>query len=185
MVKYWNAILAALAIFACGVVTGGLVVSHVYKSKATPARAGLAAAADPAPVPVPAKSAATAEPRRVLSGKAPVRQSFERIASTRVEFLERISRHLNLSDEQNDQIAEILRNRQDRVKQISDRVGPEIHGELRLANQEIRRILNPDQRRRFERMHRMRMQQRRPFGGPKGGGQFPRNHEPKRAGNPL
>ncbi len=184
MVKYWNAILAALAIFACGVVTGGLVVSHVYKSKATPARAGIAEATDPTPVPVPARAAPTAEPRRILSGKAPVRQSFERIAKSRVEFLERISRHLNLSEEQHQQVAEILRNRQDRVKQISDRIGPEIHGELRLANQEIRRLLDPDQRRRFERMHRMRMPQRRPF-GPKGDGQFPRNQEPKPAGNPL
>ncbi len=186
MVRYWNAILAALAIFACGVVTGGLVVSHIHKSNATPARAGIAEPDDlaPVPVPVPTKVAPTAEPQRISKGKAPIRQSIERIARTRVEFLERMSRNLNLSDEQRDRIAGIIRDRQDRVQQISDRIGPEIHGELRQANEEIRRLLNPEQRRRFERMHRMRMQQRRPF-GPKGGGQFPRNQEPKPADNPL
>lgn len=179
MVNYWNAILAALAIFACGVITGGLVVSHVYKSRPTPARAGIVEPDNSAPVAVPSRPTPTAEPTRISQTKAPVRQSFERIAKARVDFLDRMSRNLNLSSDQRAQVQDILRNRQNRVKQISDRIGPEIHGELRLANEEIRRILNPEQRRRFERIRRMHMQQRKPFGS-KEGRQFPR----KPAGDP-
>jgi type IV secretory pathway VirB10-like protein len=186
MVKYWNAILAALAIFACGVITGGLVVSHVYKSNPTPAQAGIATSnlPAPAPAPVPPPTAPTVEARPVAKDRAPVKKSFERVAKSRVEFLERISRGLNLSEEQRDRISGILRKRQNRVKKISERVGPEIRDELKLANEEIRRVLDSDQRRRFERMHRMRLQQLRQL-APQGGAQPTRKQDSKPAGDRL
>lgn len=189
MVKYWNAILASLAIFACGVITGGLVVSHVYESKPAPARAGIAQAeAEKSPVPpsVPAQSAPKpeAEASKISQFKAPVRQSFERIAKVRVDYLDRISRNLKLSDDQRDKVAKILRNRQNRVKQISDRIGPEIQGELRQANDEIRRLLTPEQRRRFERIRRMHLQQKKP-GGSKEGRLFQRKQDSPPQSPPL
>jgi len=70
------------------------------------------------------------------------------------------------------------------VKKISERVGPEIRDELKLANEEIRRVLDSDQRRRFERMHRMRLQQLRQL-APQGGAQPTRKQDSKPAGDRL
>lgn len=153
--KYWNVVFAALAIFACGVITGGLVVSHVYRANPPAARAGLAPAPEDGGKRV-VEPAAPVEPSR----PAPIRQGLEWAAKARVDFLLRASRQLDLSEEQRLEIDRILRERQERVQRISQRIGPDIRTELRLVNEEVRAVLSPEQRRRFERMLHERMRMR-------------------------
>lgn len=164
--KYWNVVLAALAIFACGVMTGGLVVSHVYRSHPPAALAHTSSEGEMAPR------------REKMGSRIPSRGSLEWIAKARMDFLERIGHQLQLSDEQGEKIGQILRDRQAGVKRISERIEPDIRNELRQANEEVRDVLTPNQQRLFERIMRSRMQQRRQTGpGPNFGA--PENRGPK------
>lgn len=162
--KYWNVVMAALAIFGCGVVTGGLVVSHVYRSQPSAALAHTEPDLDR-----PSKSES-------VRSRIPSRGSLEWIAKARIDFLDRMGRQLELSEGQRKEIGGILRERQAGVKRISERIEPDIRNELRQANEEVRAVLTPLQSRRFERIMRARMQQRRPT-GPNGG--LPMNRGPR------
>lgn len=164
--KYWNVVLAALAIFACGVVTGGLVVSHVYRSNPPAALAHTSPEGDPAPRP------------ENLRPRIPTRGSLDWIAKARIDFLDRIGHQLQLSDEQHEKIGQILRERQAGVKRISERIEPDIRNELRLANEEVRAVLTPMQQRLFERIMRAQLQQRRQT-GPGANPGAPQNRGPK------
>lgn len=148
--KYWNVVLAALAIFACGVITGGLVVSHIYRGNPPAALAHTSSVGEVAPRPENMRS------------RIPSRGSLEWIAKARIDFLDRIGHQLQLSDAQREKIGHILRERQAGVKRISERIEPDIRDELRRANEEVRGVLTPMQQRLFERIMRARMQQRGP-----------------------
>ena len=78
----------------------------------------------------------------------------------RREFLDRMDHELNLSREQYDRIASIMKQSQERTRK---RVGPEIQEELRQVRREIRAELTPDQAKRFEEFQREVRRPQRPL----------------------
>jgi Spy/CpxP family protein refolding chaperone len=121
VVNAWKPILAALVIFAAGVVTGGLTVQIRQPRPAT----------DPA-------------------GNAPIRKvpAMPREAQLR-ELSRRMQAELDLAPEQRDRIEAIVRDSQERMKSVRDEVGKKIGEEFREMRQKIRGELTPDQRRKF------------------------------------
>jgi len=68
----------------------------------------------------------------------------------RLEFLRRIQRELDLSEEQRERIDKALKQSQERTRKIMDPVVPQLHQELLRAKAEFREILTPAQQARFD-----------------------------------
>lgn len=117
----WKPILAALVIFAAGVVTGGLTVT--LRPPSRPAHPGAAPARKPAALP--------------------------REAQLR-ELSRRMEKDLALKPDQRQRIEAIIHDSQDRMKSVWDQVGPKVREEFREMRQKIRAELTEDQRRKFE-----------------------------------
>ena len=117
----WKPILAALVIFAAGVVTGGLTVQI----------------RQPRTAPNP-------------GGTAPIKKvpAMPREAQLR-ELSHRMQAELDLAPEQRDRIEAIVRDSQERMKAVRDEVGKKIGEEFREMRQKIRSELTPDQRKKF------------------------------------
>jgi Spy/CpxP family protein refolding chaperone len=120
VVNAWKPILAALVIFAAGVVTGGLTVQIRH----------------PRPAPNPGGN--------VPTKKVPM----PREAQLR-ELSRRMQAELDLAPEQRDRIEAIVRGSQERMKTVREEVGKKIGEEFREMRQRIRSELTPDQRRKF------------------------------------
>jgi hypothetical protein len=71
-------------------------------------------------------------------------------------FRAELERRLQLTPEQSDAIERIMREGQERVREISSLVNPELQAELRAVRAEIRDTLTPEQRREFEEIIRTR-----------------------------
>jgi Spy/CpxP family protein refolding chaperone len=121
VVNAWKPILAALVIFAAGVVTGGLTI-HIREPRLAPSP----------------------------GTNAPVRKvpAMPREAQLR-ELSRRMQAELDLAPEQRDRIEAIVRDSQERMKSVRDEVGKKIGEEFREMRQKIRGELTPDQRRKF------------------------------------
>jgi hypothetical protein len=130
-VNYWKVILATVVIFGAGVVTGGLLV-HLARM----------------PVPPP-KAPASGRPAEPASAGA----------GTRLEFLRRAQRELELTADQRDRLSKILHESQERTKQIMEPVTPQIREELRRTRAEFVEALTPAQRIRFNELARQQQQQ--------------------------
>ena len=117
----WKPILAALVIFAAGVVTGGLTIQL----------------REPRPAPVPVE-------------KTPVRKvpAMPREAQLR-ELSRRMQAELDLAPEQRDRIEAIIHDSQERMKTVRDEVGKKIGEEFREMRLKIRGELTPEQRKKF------------------------------------
>jgi len=118
-VNTWKPILAALVIFAAGVVTGGLTVNL----RKQPAR-----------------------PRGAVAAKKPV--AMPREGQLR-ELSRRMQAELDLTPEQRERIEAIIHDSQERVKALRDEVGQKTSEEFREMRQKIRSELTPEQRRKF------------------------------------
>jgi len=81
---------------------------------------------------------------------------------------EKLTHELNLTDQQQQQVATIVASHGKRVDAVWANVRPQIHQEIDAANREISAILTPDQRAKFEKL-RMHLGPRRGPGGPGGG----------------
>jgi Spy/CpxP family protein refolding chaperone len=119
-VTAWKPIVAALLIFAAGVVTGGLTVN--LRQPSPPRSSG-----------VPVKKVAP------LPREAQLR-----------ELSRRMQNELDLTPAQRDRVEAIIHGSQDRMKTVWDQVGPKIREEFREMRQKIRGELTPVQRKRFE-----------------------------------
>jgi Spy/CpxP family protein refolding chaperone len=129
-VNAWKIILATMVIFGTGVITGGLLVRHSQR----------------------------VWPRQIIQHQAPARPvTSGNFGGSRLEFLRRAERELHLSAQQRQQVEEILRNSQERIKKLMDDVSPAVKDEVQRAREEFRSILTPDQR---ERMDDLLKQQR-------------------------
>ena len=122
MVNAWKPILAALVIFAAGVVTGGLTV-QVRQPRPAPNNPG---------------------------GNAPSKKmpAMPREAQLR-ELSRRMQAELNLAPEQRNSIETIVRDSQERMKAVRDEVGKKVGEEFREMLHKIRSELTPDQRKKF------------------------------------
>ena len=125
----WKPILAALVIFAAGVVTGGLTV----KLRAPPLR--------PAPGPLPMDQRPGIAPR--WEGQIH-------------ELSKRMEKHLDLTSDQRGNIEALIRQSQKRMRGIWEEIAPRTRDEFRQMRQKIRAELTPEQRKRFEELFRER-----------------------------
>jgi Spy/CpxP family protein refolding chaperone len=71
-------------------------------------------------------------------------------------IVNRLDRRLDLTDAQRAQVAAIVNRRHARVASVWRSVRPQVAAEIAAANEEIARVLTPEQRARFEKM-RLRM----------------------------
>ena len=115
----WKVILATMVIFGCGVVTGALLITTVGHSPAPALRAG-ARNNPPSPLQI-----------------------------QRVEFFHRMEKQLNLTAEQRERIAKIMRASQDRTKPLWDAIAPQMRREVKRVQEEIRQELTPEQQTKF------------------------------------
>ena len=71
-------------------------------------------------------------------------------------MVNRLDRRLDLSDAQRKKVEEIIYRRHRNIDAMWDGVRPKVRAEIEAANDEIARVLTPEQRAQFEKM-RMRM----------------------------
>jgi len=122
-----------MIIFGAGVVTGGLLVRH----------------------------AIPAQPVRAARGNGTNRPSISQ-AFTRVEFLRRAERELNLSREQKEQADKVISASQERTKKLLEPISPQLREELQHTKAEFRAVLTAEQQAKFDEMVK---QQGRPHDG--------------------
>ena len=190
----WKVILATLVIFGTGVVTGGLLVTHSERVKQRqfwmqnrmernrPPRADIR---EPNPPP-PVASNPTSEPAPRQPNLVP--------AMLRMDLLQRMERQMDLTTGQREKIEEILREGQERTRQIMEPVHGELQKQVRNTRDRIKEVLTDEQQRQFDELmrpqrrggeeglppeRRMQRQQFRPQDGqPRFPGPGPRNAEP-------
>lgn len=148
----WKPILAALIIFAAGVVTGGLLVGYSDHrlQKARRLQPHETSARPPGNLP-PAIGAR--EPRPVSGGQP---NRIPRVVSE--EFFRRLETEVGLTSGQRERVEEIIAQGQARNKEIWERVTPEFRREMIDTQKRIRDILTVEQRAKFEEL----MKQNRP-----------------------
>jgi Spy/CpxP family protein refolding chaperone len=130
-----------MVIFACGIFTG------VFVTRMEPV----------APVAPSATAPVTTTTSSTSTNKPPL-PVYAQLQLQRPEFLKKMDRQLDLTPEQHDQIAKIMKDSQDRTLPIWEKIAPEMNDELKRAREEIRNVLTPEQRKRwFELMRRGRL----------------------------
>lgn len=128
----WKVILATMVIFGTGVVTGGLLVRY----------------SDQARAPRPAHS--TPAVRTTAAG------------GTRLDFLRRMQRELDLTPDQRERVDHILKESQERTKKLMEPLAPELREEMQRAKEEFRNALTPQQRARFDELLKQQQHPREP-----------------------
>ena len=122
----WKPILAALVIFAAGVVTGGLTV---------------------------ALRRPAAGPRWLGSTQGQLRPGpAQRLGVQQGELFRRMQRHLDLTATQCQRIEAVVKESQERIRTLAEDLAPQTRGELRRMRERIREELTPEQRRKFEKL---------------------------------
>jgi Spy/CpxP family protein refolding chaperone len=129
-VNPWKVILATMVIFGCGVVTGALLLKTQLPPAGNP------------DVPV----------RATLSTNAP--PPWGQIQ--RLEFLRRMEKQLDLTQEQKDQITKIIKDSQERSRPIWEQIAPQMRQELRRTREGIRNVLTAEQQPKFDRLLKLR-----------------------------
>ena len=130
MVNHWKPILAALTIFATGLVTGALTLSGYH---AVPSRDGMA----------------FGESRR---GPKPERSRDGHLR----DLCGRLQDELRLNPAQRERIEEIVRLAHERVKAVADKMGPIIHSEFKQMERDILQELTNEQADQFRAIIRER-----------------------------
>jgi hypothetical protein len=130
-VSPWKVILATLVIFCSGLAVGALIVKK--KSR-------------PAPVAHSTQRGHTNAP-----------SAWNLLQK---ELVRKMDRELDLSAEQRVRIEKILKESQERTKQIRERIAPEMREELKDVREQIRTELDPEQQEKFEKA--MKVKQRKP-----------------------
>ena len=150
----WKVILATLVIFGTGVVTGGLLVTHSERvkqrqlwmqnrfEKNRPPRPDVREPSLP--------PGGVSNPGIEPDGRPP----FGLPSRLRLDLLERIERNIEITPGQREKIEEILREGQERTRQIMEPVQPELQRQMRTTHERIREVLTDEQQRRFDQLMR-------------------------------
>lgn len=138
--SYWKVILATLVIFCSGLVVGALLVRKT------------------------ARTVLTARAAHNISTNTPISLWHQQ----QKDFLRRMDHELNLTDEQRAKIEKILKDSQERTKQIREKIAPEMREELKNVREQIRSELTAEQQEKFERVVKIRPP-RKPDDGRKDG----------------
>ena len=123
--KIFKVILATLIIFGTGVVTGGLMVANVYQR-------------------VPAPASAPQVQRPVAYPPVPFHEM------QRVEFVHRLDKQLELTHEQRESVAAIMKESNQRTKVMWEPLAPAMRDEVKQVREKIRSVLTPEQRKKFD-----------------------------------
>jgi hypothetical protein len=124
-VNSWKIILATVVIFGAGVVTGGLLVNHVERT-----RPGLR------------------RPPRVTEDFTP------RPEILKTNFVQRLDNAVHLTSEQRGQIEKIIADGQQRNRELWKQVAPEFRPVMQEVRRRIHEVLTPEQQKRFEQLLR-------------------------------
>lgn len=117
----WKVILATLVIFCSGIAVGALLVKK--KSRPTPVAHALQRGHTNAP------------------------SAWNLLQK---ELVRKMDRELDLSSEQRERIEKILKESQERTKQIREKIAPEMREEVKTVREQIRSELKPEQKQKFE-----------------------------------
>ncbi len=140
--RYWQVIFATLVIFGAGVITGGLLVNNSYHAQVA-ASAPVSPATNPAP-PVPNVSSVIVPPSNTPPDGGGNANRLKK------DFLTRYGQQLQLTPEQDKKIEIILSESQNRTREISAKIAPELHEEVKRTRERIKAELNPEQAKKFD-----------------------------------
>lgn len=132
MVSTWKPVLAALVIFAAGVVTGAFTI-QLRRAR-------------PLPSPANRTERATA-PRPWLSTRAEAQLR---------ELAQRMAQELDLTPVQRERVEKLLHESQGRMRAIAEEVAPRTREELRHVREQLRAELTPAQRRKLDELMKAR-----------------------------
>lgn len=132
----WNVILATIVIFAAGVITGGLLVDHVKHQPQ------VRHVMEPGP-----KPSMSANETNEMPG--PLRAQI-----LNKQFVGQLSEELQLTKEQREQIGKIISQGQQNTHNLWKIVGPQFQLIWRDTRVQIRQVLTPEQRKKFETLMR-------------------------------
>ncbi len=138
----WKVILATVVIFGAGVVTGGLLVSHVR-----PAR--------------PELRRNFSDPHREVAAQE---LPLSRPEMMNKQFIEQLDSALHLAPDQRKAIEKILADGQQRNRDLWKLVAPQMRSVMQDVNQRIRNQLTPEQQKQFEKLMKQLRPQRRTSG---------------------
>jgi hypothetical protein len=162
-VNFWKPILAAVVIFAAGLVTGGLTLDLRRPSAADPAWDVPSESRRSAPDGSQSRSREMS-PRDGPPREGPFREGPPRDGSAqgRERHLEalckRMEQDLGLDSVQRDQVEAIIRGTHERVHALVDGVRPQTHAEFQRMEQEIKAVLTPEQAAKFDEIAEQRRQ---------------------------
>jgi len=131
-VNIWKVILVTLVIFSAGVITGSLATRRTLPSPE-------------------GETASNSQTNRPSQGFRPDRMM-------RRNFIERVGQELALTPEQTTQIEAVLRESQERTRQLWEEISPQMRAEFQATQEKIRELLTPEQQQQFEEL----MQKHRP-----------------------
>lgn len=149
----WKVILATLVIFIAGIVTGGLLVSYSDRAQQKHHRYW--------PRDLTHRRSDSESP--ATNSRAPVwplRMAGALPQGLRMDFLQILSREIQLTEEQRSRIEKIITEGQDRNQQLWHRMLPEMRREMQDTKERIRAVLNPEQIKRFEELMKQRPQRK-------------------------
>lgn len=159
----WKVILATLVIFVAGVLTGGLLVSYADHASQKFQRKQARENFRP---PVNANPAANPRNPHPFSNPSNLPSRVTRGLSA--EFVQRLDTEVHLTSVQRERIEQIIADGQLRNKEIMERVNPDLRHEMMETQKQIRDLLTPGQRVRFEEVMKQRMQRRNDEPSPPG-----------------
>ncbi len=129
----WKVILATMVIFGTGVVTGGLLVRSTSR------------------FPHYRQQPGPAQARPGQPGPAGI---------MRLDLLRRMERDLDLKPEQRERVDKILKEGQERTKEIMEPIEPDLHEVVQKAREAFFGVLTPEQRVRFDELLKQQQLQR-------------------------
>jgi hypothetical protein len=153
LVNHWKPILAAVVIFAAGIVTGSLTLDLRRPPSADPATW-----TRPADPPNPPQSDWSSRPRDGSSRDGPPREGGPREGRERhlEELCNRMERDLGLNPEQRGQIETVIRDTHERVRALVDGIKPNTQAEFEQMEDQIKTVLTPEQIAKFDELAQQR-----------------------------
>lgn len=152
----WKIVCATLVIFIAGIVTGAVLVRLGDRSPKPWLRAQRELANRPQtnntgpanPLPLPNSNRPGDNPGNPNNG--PMSR----------EFVVLLERQLHLTPEQREHVNKLMSEGQERIRELRQKVDPEVRKEMQKTHEQIQALLTPEQRDQFQRLMKQRMQRR-------------------------
>jgi Spy/CpxP family protein refolding chaperone len=149
-VSPWKVILATMVIFICGVIAGAILTKSV----------------SPPPIVAANPTVDTSSPKKTQTASASTMPATPMLQLQRANFLKVLDKQLELTPDQRDEIAKIMKASQERTQPLWEKISPQMTDEIKRVREEIRNVLTPDQRKKFfELLKKGRKAENQPPGG--------------------